>query len=69
MINMGADKQTAAVSPDGNTYEYRLVSSRLERRRIYSGIFHEVTGADFLRMTPHELRIVANVLEQANDQH
>ena len=49
---------------DGCEHEYRLVTSRLERRTIFSSIWQEVCGGHFLRMTPAELRHVADVLER-----
>lgn len=52
---------------DGTTYFYRRVSSRLERRPIWSSVWQEVTGAIFLLMTPDELRHVAGVLEGADN--
>ena len=48
---------------DGQTFHYRLVNSRLERRKNSSATWCVVTGEDFLRMTPRELRFVADVLE------
>ena len=47
----------------GETWEYRCVASVLERRRISSAVWSDVTGGDFLHMTPAELRHVADVLD------
>lgn len=54
----------AARDANGNEYEYRMVSATLERRKIFSRYWERVTGEDLLRMTPSELRTVANVLER-----
>ncbi len=48
---------------DGHTYVYRRISSRLERRDTAYSMWSEVTGPNFLAMTPKELRHVADVLE------
>ena len=48
---------------DGGAWEYRRVSSVLERRNITSRIWQQVMPGDFTRMTPAELRLVADVLE------
>lgn len=51
-----------ASSSDGKYYEYRLVCSHLERRERASKVWLFVEGVDFMRMTPAELRHVADVL-------
>ncbi len=48
---------------DGEAYEYRQVNARLERRPSVSRFWQPVTGENFLRMTPAELRHIADVLE------
>ena len=48
---------------DGKDWCYRLTSSRLERREWGFSVWFEVKGVDMLRMTPRELRFVADVLE------
>ena len=48
---------------DGGTWEYRRVSSVLERRNITSAIWQQVMPSDFAHMTAAELRRVADVLE------
>ena len=53
-----------ATTPDGATFEYRLVNSRLERRALSSACWYAVTGEEFLCMGAAELRIVAAVLER-----
>lgn len=60
-------KAPFAQTPDGRTFEYRLVCSMLERRDIASAYWGEVTGEEFRRMTPAELRVVADVLERAKE--
>ena len=49
---------------DGNLYEYRLVCSHLERRKSITSVWLFVEGSDFMRMTPNELRHVADILEK-----
>jgi len=53
---------------DGAAYHYRFVCSRLERRTNFSSIWTKVCAGDFERMTPAELRYVADVMEgKTND--
>lgn len=50
---------------DGNGYEYRMVCSRLERRKTSEKRWAFVEDADWARMTSLELRQIANILEFA----
>lgn len=50
---------------DGNAYEYRFVSSVLERRSLSSRYWTRVPGAVFETMTPSELRLVADCIERS----
>jgi hypothetical protein len=56
-------KAPYARDADGGTVEYRRVCSVLEVRDLSSHVWREVTGEMFRRMTPAELRVVADVLE------
>lgn len=50
---------------DGGVWEYRLVSSVLERRKVSSSVWLQVPSLAFQTMTPGELRHIANVIENA----
>lgn len=56
----------------GHLYEYRLISSRLQRSnrsQFYRpDDWYEVDGSDFLKMTPDELRAVADCIERKGSQ-
>lgn len=68
-IDLGAIKTAlgseykVVIDADRNGWVYRRVNSMLERRGAMSEYWHEVTGDDFRRMTPEELRHVADILE------
>lgn len=62
-----ADVEAASLivrDADGHRWQYRLVSSTLERRLWGSGYWGPVRGADFEQMTPAELRMAASAIER-----
>jgi hypothetical protein len=48
---------------NGEAWEYRRVSSVLERRRISSSVWSTLAPSDYPTMTPDELRHIADVRE------
>lgn len=52
---------------DGNSWEYRLKTLQLERRRLPSSVWCPVTGNDMLASTPEQLRHIADVIDGHRD--
>ena len=52
---------------DGAQYEYRLVSSRVERRRGSSCIWAFIHDGEWASMTASELEMIAGLIRRAAD--
>ena len=52
----------SAETEDGRGYEYRMVCSRIERRRVTDKEWSFIADQDWPCMTPEELRQIANLL-------
>ena len=52
---------------DGCQYEYRLVSSRVERRRGSSCIWTFIHDGEWASMTADELEMIAGLIRRAAD--
>lgn len=51
---------------DGVQYEYRLISSRVERRRGSSAMWHFIGDGEWASMTADELEMVAGLIRRAS---
>lgn len=52
---------------DGVSYEYRLVSSRVERRRTSSAMWVFLHDGEWASMTADELELIASLIRRASD--
>lgn len=59
-----SETKESVMDADGQRWVYRRVASVLERRRWSSSVWVSVSAAEFLLMTPAELRHVADTLER-----
>lgn len=57
------DKPPYVRDSNGVLCSYRLISSRLEKCKTSSGVWHEVQANEFVTMNPDELRCIADVIE------
>lgn len=52
---------------EGTSYEYRFVSSRIERRRASSSMWTFIHDGEWASMTADELEMIAAIIRKASE--